>query len=287
MSTLHFDGSSTELTAPAQAAMNGPISVAVLLRRWQLDGVGGPIMRFGADSDYHITFDDKFNYFNGGSVQSGQLINNLDWYIFGISFIPVSGTWMPRFHLKNITQNTAWVHVDASGMRSGIPTTMIGKLVRLGNSPTYSGYIKADIGVAAFWDGTYLTDLQFEALSANKKTSDWNKVPPSTLTELNTVSPVDLKGLLTWTKVGSLQLNGPDPTGWAFDGLGPVPTPNVRMLTKAGWTVVNNRIQTDYTVTPGYTKDRAFDPETAAVQEVARVLGSLVDDLKTAGLIKP
>lgn len=56
------------------------------------------------------------------------------------------------------------------------------------------------------------------------------------------------------------------------------------------WTLVikgSVTVQTDYTVTPGYTKDRAFDPETASVQEVARVLGSLVDDLKTSGLIKP
>jgi hypothetical protein len=41
-----------------------------------------------------------------------------------------------------------------------------------------------------------------------------------------------------------------------------------------------------WTPQAGYTKDRVFDPETAVVQEVARALGTLIDDLKTSGVIK-
>ena len=46
------------------------------------------------------------------------------------------------------------------------------------------------------------------------------------------------------------------------------------------------RVEQAYTVQPGYTADRAFNPESAAVQEVARVLGTLIDDLRVAGLIQ-
>lgn len=42
---------------------------------------------------------------------------------------------------------------------------------------------------------------------------------------------------------------------------------------------------TGWSVTGGYTTDKAFDPETAGALEVARVLGTLVDALKSYGLL--
>lgn len=42
-----------------------------------------------------------------------------------------------------------------------------------------------------------------------------------------------------------------------------------------------------YLITGGYTADRAFNPEATTLTEVARVLGSLIDDMKAAGLIRP
>jgi hypothetical protein len=41
-----------------------------------------------------------------------------------------------------------------------------------------------------------------------------------------------------------------------------------------------------YTVASGYTADRAFNPEATSITEVARVLGTLIDDLRTAGLLQ-
>jgi hypothetical protein len=40
-----------------------------------------------------------------------------------------------------------------------------------------------------------------------------------------------------------------------------------------------------YAVTVGHTVDRSFNPSTAASAEVANVLGTLIDDLKAAGVI--
>ena len=42
-----------------------------------------------------------------------------------------------------------------------------------------------------------------------------------------------------------------------------------------------------YTMTPGYTADRAFNPAATTLNEVASVLATLIDDLKTAKLINP
>ena len=55
----------------------------------------------------------------------------------------------------------------------------------------------------------------------------------------------------------------------------------------AAWVrLAPSTIDQTYTPTAGYTADRVFNPETAAVQEVARVLGTLIDDMKTAGLLR-
>jgi len=40
-----------------------------------------------------------------------------------------------------------------------------------------------------------------------------------------------------------------------------------------------------WSVTAGYTSDKSFNPETALLVEVARVLGSLVDALKAKGIL--
>ena len=46
-----------------------------------------------------------------------------------------------------------------------------------------------------------------------------------------------------------------------------------------------NQVTPTYAVTAGYTVDRAFNPEATSLTEVARVLGSLISDMKTSGLM--
>ena len=41
-----------------------------------------------------------------------------------------------------------------------------------------------------------------------------------------------------------------------------------------------------YSVTAGYTADRAFDPQITSINEVAAVLGTLIDDLRAAGVLQ-
>lgn len=41
-----------------------------------------------------------------------------------------------------------------------------------------------------------------------------------------------------------------------------------------------NKISLNYDVTAGYTTDRSFNPSSTTLNEVANVLGSLIDDLR-------
>ena len=47
------------------------------------------------------------------------------------------------------------------------------------------------------------------------------------------------------------------------------------------------RVASTYAVTAGYTADRVVNPEATSLTGVARVLGTLIDDMKAAGLIAP
>lgn len=44
---------------------------------------------------------------------------------------------------------------------------------------------------------------------------------------------------------------------------------------------------TTWTVTAGYAPDKAFNPEATTLTEVARVLGTLIDYLKSSGMLGP
>ena len=58
-------------------------------------------------------------------------------------------------------------------------------------------------------------------------------------------------------------------------------------LTGSGWVqrTFTTQIPSFYSVTAGYTKDRTFNPQATTLNEVAATLGTLIDDMKAAGLI--
>jgi hypothetical protein len=49
---------------------------------------------------------------------------------------------------------------------------------------------------------------------------------------------------------------------------------------------LGGQIPSAYAVTAGYTADRTFNPEASSLTEIARTLGTLIDDMKSSGLIK-
>jgi hypothetical protein len=57
---------------------------------------------------------------------------------------------------------------------------------------------------------------------------------------------------------------------------------------KQGWWNATPVVQnTGWAITAGYTSDKAFNPESTTVTELARALGTLIDTLKSYGLLGP
>lgn len=59
-------------------------------------------------------------------------------------------------------------------------------------------------------------------------------------------------------------------------------------LQKFGWWNATPVVQnTGWSITGGYTADKAFNPESTTITELARTLGTLIDALKSYGLLGP
>ena len=58
------------------------------------------------------------------------------------------------------------------------------------------------------------------------------------------------------------------------------------LLDQNGFSNIGPRVAQTYSVTAGYTKDRAFNPLSTTVGEMAAVLATLIDDLRTATLLQ-
>lgn len=59
-------------------------------------------------------------------------------------------------------------------------------------------------------------------------------------------------------------------------------------LQKQGWWNATPVVQnTGWSITAGYTADKSFNPESTTVTELARALGTVIDVLKSYGLLGP
>jgi hypothetical protein len=75
-----------------------------------------------------------------------------------------------------------------------------------------------------------------------------------------------------------IDTDAPDPT----PGTGPAGPQGPQGPTGAtGGTVLQT-----YAVTSGYVKDRSFNPQVSTVNELAAVLATLIDDMRSAGLLQ-
>jgi len=142
-----------------------------------------------------------------------------NFFMFGLDWGAVAGT--QRFHFRNQSTLGSWTHENSGGPDNGLkagPGT--GGWLRLGDFTDY-GVDGIDIAAVAIWAGTRFADGDYGTWT---KTSDlWNHANgrPSFLCQGN-ATPVDLTGGSTYSSANSTgaTLTGPDPTNWAFDGLG-------------------------------------------------------------------
>lgn len=259
MATLRFNGTSSYMYGVGHGAMQRG-TMAALIRRTK---TAGDIIQPRPGFGWCYGNTNKMAYYAGSVSEGPTVVGASDWYLLVMTYpAPVGGTlWTPRHHIKNITTGAAWIHENGSSQASGPPNSAVGAQLKIAEINIFD-WFGGDIALVGWWDGTTLTDLQVESLAANLKTSDWNALSPSSLTEMRSLTPTDLKGLETWTLGASTAaptLAGADPPGWTFGLAAPqaltgggaiasaeafgaglleagVPTMHaVRMLTSDGW----------------------------------------------------
>lgn len=250
MSTLHFDGADDWVRGTGQGSLGGAVTVACVIRRGgssatYLSFIGGATSAnarsffFGFENTGGTDKIQTFDTVSNSDSTTTIISSNTDWWV--LSYTKAAGTVTPRFHIKNITTGAAAAHEAGSVTNINFPSCSGGYL-KIGNydlTPGIPGSAEedylGDIALVGWWDGTVLSDAQCDELWANKKTSDWannSGGAPSSLTELTSTTPIDLKGLETWVTTGAA-LTGPDPTGWTFDGLGLAAAPNIPNVIQA------------------------------------------------------
>lgn len=155
------------------------------------------------------------------------ITSTTNWNIIAVS--KAAGSATARFHFKDLTAATAWVHENASGA-AGNPSTASSGTIRVGEYNDVDD-MDGNVAVIAGWN-LALSDAQCAELSVNNRTSDfWNNSGgrPKYLYELNqpvsTDAVPDLAGNgATWSVTSSTTVDGAtDPPSWTYDGLGVAP----------------------------------------------------------------
>ena len=129
MTVLSFDGVDDNVQSDASAgtALDGALSAFVVMRRdgkaaetyesliCGLDGGGdfGWFLAFEYDpgnATHRIsTYDTSVNRYSTTALAEA----NRDWWILGVT--KATGTATPRFHMKNLTTDSAWTHENGAG----------------------------------------------------------------------------------------------------------------------------------------------------------------------------
>lgn len=239
MGALQFDGVDdrvewTTLAAALANVSDGAWTNAVLLRKNVLKAWNGITYIENAARTVQEAGMSFNNDAGGSQIQLDTLrggnVNTVTPAIFDsltdvmiISVTKAAGSAIPRVHYKNLTSGAAWGHAAFSG---AVTDAQAGAIMKIGDWVS-SDFHKGWIGCVGWWEGD-MTDLQTEALSTNKRTSDWwghAFGAPKFLCELNVAAAAltDLAG-----NASSLATFGGGPTldaaealaGWTFDGTG-------------------------------------------------------------------
>ena len=242
MATLKFDGADDWVRGTGQGGMTGAHTWVALLSR------GGTATNYQAMLGAHTssngrgamfafsntTNPGRLSFYN--NVSNAETVTNLiptantDWWL--VAYSRAAGSNNGRWHGKNITTGAAAFHENGD-IALADPPNAAGGYVKIGNydlTPGNPGSAEEDfngsLGLIAWWNAN-LSDAQFNELYANLRTSDlWNCTagPPASLTELTSLTLVDLAGLMTWAAPTGATLTGANPTGWTLNGLGSSPT---------------------------------------------------------------
>jgi len=119
-----------------------------------------------------------------------------------------------------------------------------------------------------------------------------NFVPPIQLGSGASGSSVFLRGDYTWANIGVVPPGGysaatsvVSETTFGQPSAVGILESYAREDHSHGTPSAQITVMTGWSVTPGYSEDKDIYPEKTSLTEVARVLGTLIDDLKTAGIL--
>jgi hypothetical protein len=210
-----------------QTTGQGPITLAFLARAtasgftgWMLQGVGGGFAKFGElVSSNALFFENDF-----GSGGPAVTLNDWAWYVG----TKASGSVLPRWHVKNITAGSAWVHSNGSAnvndLSGTVDSIIVGGQVGGGASTTWRGQVAA----CATWN-TVLSDLAIEA-ACTLSAADLAAASPKWGVLLNQSSVATSVTDFTGgggdqTSISGTAVDASEPPGWSYS-LSPTATPN-------------------------------------------------------------
>jgi hypothetical protein len=235
MATLNFDGTDDYVGGTAPGGLSGAFTLAALIKRDTTAAsqavvstqTTGPAAGFSFFMNAHGTEPRPEIYNDNAGGQTSPPVTGWGGLSTDLLIVALTrGTGeTPRFHAKNVTTSGAWKHNDGEAAQLTNPdaATLSIEVGRFGFPGVGNfDFFDGSIGLVGWWDGVEMSDGQVEALSTTLKTSEWYGHAvglPTSLTEMNTATPADIKGLVTWT-VNGPALTGDNMTAWTFDGGG-------------------------------------------------------------------
>lgn len=230
MASLRFDGASDFVNFNLPAAVNvSSLTFAAVLRRravgaaWHAiivhhDSAGTPRASFEFNGDGSGNVLDLTTITGAQSDGVTTYTSTTDWLLVAVTLAGGGeGGTTVRFHSKNLTTGSAWVH-ESGTFAISPPSGAAGGQIRVGRWQNTDD-LNANVAVIGGWNAG-LSDIQVEALATNLRTTDWttHATPPKYVHELtSTTSIPDLMGNgATLVGVTGATLDTASPPTWTF-----------------------------------------------------------------------
>lgn len=236
---VHFDGADDWIRGTGMTAMSGAVTVAAIARRTGSSGVyqailGGATAANGRS--FMLAWDasvnpQKITMYDGTSNAYGVQAYDeqvRDWFL--VVYTKSAGTVIPRFHLYNLSRKGPWFHEnEGTSLTNTDFPSLSGGYLKIGNYDLTPGVpgsadedLNGEVALVAMWDGIALSDAQVNELSETLETSDWQNNSggaPTSITQVNSLTPTDLTGKITWAAANGGSIVMDDVAGWNFDGV--------------------------------------------------------------------
>jgi hypothetical protein len=219
-----FDGVDDQIVFPAPAAMDGTLTMLVVVKFATASGWASLIeMENSGGADRatigrNPTLSNNLYWSNGiaALLTGGEtMTSTTEWLVLGIT--KTAGTTTPRAH-KCIVGG-ANSHTDQTGTIADAGTS-VGGVLRLGGNADWANI---RLAAAAIWHGTALTDADFNSINAALTTQSIFDLSPTWLVDDADAFTADYVGSADQTSITGTTDDADDPAGWVY-GLGSATT---------------------------------------------------------------